>query len=278
MIARTNDPIWQKWYAPSGYMCRCRIVSVSDRQAPQFQRADAKRMQDPEAAAARQAAQPDPGWDYNVGEAPTKGIEQAVARKRQECGSTQLARGSRGGKLWCQNKDFADGLAMIEAVGKSGGAMPEPRRLDIPLLPSGRDERFYLERFMYEFGEVHDGTAILRDKTRTADLAVSRSLFVDHKTGKTKIDKAGRNAYLLYLAKTISDPDEQWLQEGGHADRALYLLARFILKAGVLNTLAVFKEEGKIWSGVTAYQTFDSVYFSGKRRDKRLVYMRAKEV
>ncbi|WP_295577874.1 hypothetical protein [uncultured Lamprocystis sp.] len=69
-------------------------MSVSDRQAPQFQRADAKRMQDPEAAAARQAAQPDPGWDYNIGEAPTKGIEQAVARKRQECGSTQLARSS----------------------------------------------------------------------------------------------------------------------------------------------------------------------------------------
>ncbi len=42
---------------------------------------------------------------------------------------------------------MADQLKMPEAVAASGGKMPEPRRLDLPLLPTGQGERFYLERY-----------------------------------------------------------------------------------------------------------------------------------
>lgn len=80
-VARYDDPVWKRWYAPNGYRCRCRVIAISDRQAQQFIRADAKRMQDPVFAAARQTAQPDPGWDYNIGDAPMRGIERAIAQK-----------------------------------------------------------------------------------------------------------------------------------------------------------------------------------------------------
>ena len=43
---------------------------------------------------------------------------------------------------------------MNDAVTQSQGKMPEPRRLDLPLLPTGQGEGYYLERFMGAFGEV----------------------------------------------------------------------------------------------------------------------------
>jgi hypothetical protein len=43
---------------------------------------------------------------------------------------------------------------MNDAVTQRQGQMPEPRRLDLPLLPDGQGERYYLERFMLAFGEV----------------------------------------------------------------------------------------------------------------------------
>ena len=112
---------------------------------------------------------------------------------------------------------------MNDAVTQRQGKMPEPRRLDLPLLPTGQGERYYLERFMGAFGEEWNGTAIVEAPTGHP-LAVSPLLFTDHKTGKTKIDKEGRSAYVLYLAETILSPDEILLHEGSHGDRALLLV------------------------------------------------------
>lgn len=78
-IARHDDPAWSSWYPPNGYRCRCRVITLSDRQSQQYISADAKRMENPEFASARHSAQPDPGWDYNVGTAPMRGIDQAVS-------------------------------------------------------------------------------------------------------------------------------------------------------------------------------------------------------
>lgn len=264
-VVRHDDPIWKIRQTPCGYSCRCRVISMTDKQAARFQAADARRMQDPELAAALAAAQPDKGWDYSVCAEPTEGLKRAYETRRQQCSVIQFG-AKRGGwsKIHCQGKG-ADTFEMGDEVGQSMGEMPEPRRLDLSLLPKGQDERFYLERFMAEFGEGPAGTAILRDKTGQEDLAVSRLLFTDHKTGGSKIAKEGRSAYLLYLAKTIVDPDEILRHEGGHGDRALYLLAQLLLKSVVMNTIAVFKEDGKIWTGWSIYQTFRADYFESKR-------------
>ncbi len=144
--------------------------------------------------------------------------------------------------------------------------MPEPRQLDLPLLPTGQTERFYLERFMRQFDEDWNGTAVIEAPTGHR-LMVSSSLFTDHKTGRTKINKEGRAAYLDYLAATIKEPDEIRLHEGSHGDRALYLLGRFIVKGKIMNTLAVFKADHRTWIGWTGYQTFRADYFESKRND-----------
>lgn len=98
-------------------------------------------------------------------------------------------------------------------------------------------------------------------------------LFIDHKKGGLKITKEGRERYLMYLADTIKNPDEVWMKSGGHQDRALYFLSRYLIKNKLTALLAVFIEEEKAWTGWTGYQTNSSVYLQSKR-DGYLVFRR----
>jgi len=84
-VVRQDDPWLKTHRAPNGYQCRCRMIALSDAQAAQFQRADDRRMQDPEFAAARHAAQPDKGWDYDIGAEPTEGLRRAIAQRLAQC-------------------------------------------------------------------------------------------------------------------------------------------------------------------------------------------------
>jgi hypothetical protein len=82
-VARHDDPAWKVWTPPCGYQCRCRRIALTDKQVEQYRQADAKRLQDPELAKARQDALiggPDPGWDYSVCEEPTEGVRRAIER------------------------------------------------------------------------------------------------------------------------------------------------------------------------------------------------------
>lgn len=81
-IARHDDPVWDAWTPPCGYQCRCRRIALTEKQAAHFRTADAKRMQDPDNATARAAAQPDKGWDYSPCKNPDEGLRRAVEAKR----------------------------------------------------------------------------------------------------------------------------------------------------------------------------------------------------
>jgi hypothetical protein len=243
--------------------CRCRLISLSERQATRFIEADRKRMQDSEAATARANAKLDKGWDYDICAEPTEGLRRAIEQRRKDCNSIDLAKKRTGISLPCQpaGRDY---LAMLEAVATSGGKMPEARRVDVQLLPSGQSERVYLERFMREFDEAFDATAIVEAPTGHP-LAVSSELFTDHKTGRSKITKEGRAAYLLYLAETIKNPDEVWMTTGAAGDRSLYYLAWYLIGGKETAMLAVFKERGKVWEGWSGYQSQNMAYIEAKR-------------
>ena len=158
---------------------------------------------------------------------------------------------------------------MIDAVTQSQGGMPEPRRLDLPLLPTGQEERYYLERFMGAFGAGPGETALVDDPVATwredrPVLAVARDLFTSH-AGKSKLKKAGREVFMLYIAATIQAPDEVWMVGTGQEGATMTRLARFRMGRDLLNVLAVYRRGAKVWSGVTAYQTYDGTYFNSKR-------------
>ena len=82
-----------------------------------------------------------------------EGLRRLIERKRREGLEIQFVVQRGGRKIGCQGKGAA-GWAMNDAVTQSQGKMPEPRRLDLPLLPTGQGEGYYLERFMGAFGEV----------------------------------------------------------------------------------------------------------------------------
>lgn len=149
--------------------------------------------------------------------------------------------------------------------------MPEPQRLDLPLLPIGQGERFYLEHFMRAFGEEWNGSAVVEASTGHR-LAVSALLFTDHKTGRTKIEKEGRAPYVPYIAETILRPDEIRMEAGGHGDRALYLLSRYRIGAEITNIIAIFKDRGQVWEGWSGYQIPGrrDAYWETKRRGIQL--------
>lgn len=77
-IARYDDPIWAKWRPPCGYRCRCRLISLTEKQAQRYIDADARRLGNNKPqdhlwgltyAQARSRAiseGPDDGWDYDI--------------------------------------------------------------------------------------------------------------------------------------------------------------------------------------------------------------------
>ena len=144
--------------------------------------------------------------------------------------------------------------------------MPEPKQdKSIQLLPSGEGERFYLEQFMGKFDAEWNGEAQFTAQTGH-ELLISRQLFTDHKTGLLKITKSRRERYVLFVAETIIKPDEIWLDENQHGTgSALYFLSRYQLRKDVLNVLAVFKQQDKLWEGWSGYQAERSDYFETKR-------------
>ncbi len=69
-VAPIDDPIWQSWYPPNGHRCRCRVISLTEKEA--LARGVPPRPPD---------AAPDSGWDYAPCEEPNRGIQQAIDRR-----------------------------------------------------------------------------------------------------------------------------------------------------------------------------------------------------
>jgi SPP1 gp7 family putative phage head morphogenesis protein len=58
-VFRADDPIWDRWYPPNGFNCRCRVISLSERQV--------KRRGLKVSRGKDVKVRPDRGWEYNPG-------------------------------------------------------------------------------------------------------------------------------------------------------------------------------------------------------------------
>jgi hypothetical protein len=152
--------------------------------------------------------------------------------------------------------------------------MPEPRTVKLEVLPAGKDELFYLDRFMTEFDAGRNESVELTDLVPFRRI-VSRDLFTNHLTGDMKINVNGRAQYVTYIAETIKRPDEIWIDQGGHSDRTMYCLSRFVLKKETMHIITAFKEGGnsELWVGWSGFQSFVPSYYQSKRRGDR-IYVR----
>lgn len=178
-------------------------------------------------------------------------------------------------KSWEASKHPRDEKGRFDHVN---GAMPEPTETTDAPLPEGQSERFYLDAFMKEFGARWDETVQVTDKFPYRRI-VSKDLFTDHKTGGFKILREHRAEYVKFIAQAIKNPDEAWVDQGGHHDKTLYCLASYLIKGRVLHIVTAFKERSSkrgadsVWLGWSGYQTKDTTYFLGKRKGE-CVYRR----
>jgi SPP1 gp7 family putative phage head morphogenesis protein len=69
-VFRHDDPIWDIWYPPNGFQCRCSVVTLSTRQV------EASGLKVEKGAPA--GIKPDKGWDYNVGESAWEGFTKNI--------------------------------------------------------------------------------------------------------------------------------------------------------------------------------------------------------
>lgn len=74
IIRHVGDSFWATHYPPNGYRCRCRCISLSERQAQ-----DRSKNGTGLNKAVTPDMKPDKGWNYNVGQDLTTGIEKAIA-------------------------------------------------------------------------------------------------------------------------------------------------------------------------------------------------------
>lgn len=88
-VARWDDPIWNRWSPPCGEGCRCRTVSLTERDARRLMAADRRRLRaDPALSSARSALLlkgPEAGWDYNPCTEPTAMVRREINARRKDC-------------------------------------------------------------------------------------------------------------------------------------------------------------------------------------------------
>lgn len=87
-IAHIDDPIWNEWYPPNGFNCRCSVIALTEAQA--VARGYGRRL--------RPNVKPDEGWGYH----PARSQDQALAavvKKRVEKLAEQASAVQRHGFL-----------------------------------------------------------------------------------------------------------------------------------------------------------------------------------
>lgn len=77
IIRPVGDAFWATHYPPNGFRCRCRCISLSEKQAQERSKngTGLNKSITPE-------MNPDKGWDYNVGQDLTTGIDKAIAENK----------------------------------------------------------------------------------------------------------------------------------------------------------------------------------------------------
>jgi hypothetical protein len=145
------------------------------------------------------------------------------------------------------------------------------------LLPARKDDRFYTDSFLDEFGFRETRGGVFTDKIGEP-LIISDELFRGA-DGSMKVRKRGRERYLPMLAETVKEPYEIWLvpMQENRTGR-IVLRKRFLrgFSTGPDNKLAGFAafEYGPDgWNGVTAFRP-DELSYVDKARNGVLLYPR----
>ncbi|SHI60651.1 PBECR2 nuclease fold domain-containing protein [Halodesulfovibrio aestuarii] len=256
-----DHEFWDSFFPPNGFGCRCSVQSLSDFQMRKRGLKAEKDM--PGIVHAKHPAtgeplppvrpKPDAGFAANVGKNWHSGLTPSELPDE-----TQLVSKTHGAV--CR--------ASIAFAGhqKGAGCTPPLAELEerhiLPvtaadLLPEGLSSEQYVKAFLSEFGLPSVKASTLHTLPSGHPVVISKSLFIDKKTGLWKVKKSGREQHLRLLARTIKNPFEVWQVPSeltGKPVHVLRTLRVFTGENGRIGGFGVFNlVNGRKWVGATTF-------------------------
>ena len=226
IIRPVGDSFWDTNYPPNGFRCRCRCISLNAKQAAERSKNGTGLNQK-----VTPDMKPDKGWDYNVGEDLTAGIERAV---EQRLADERIARQLKS----ALKSQIADTAKVVESqivkdtIEKT--TMTDWKELSLPsakeLLKSleliqapeviniANNEQEALEILRAELG-------VKIGEKRTIITPVGNVL-VDDEWLPHIVEKrdAARERFSKWIIPTLKEPTEVWLSDYGNNEfRKRYL-------------------------------------------------------
>ena len=267
LILRHDDPWWQTHFPINAWGCQCTVIARS------------------QAYLDRHGLKPDnaPEIEWEEKLIGRRGLNPRIVRvpKGIDPGFEHIPGASR---LTGQTPPPRDDNGHPQQVAfyprrqDKPIPMPEPRKVSSELLlPEGRDDNFYINEFLSEFGATAEQPVVFKDVLGDS-LVISEALFTS-RSGHTKLKKRGREVYLKILAQALKSPDEIWTRVEYHHHLKLVTvrrryIARFELDNGANNVpaLAVFDVGKEGWDGVTIFAPDKEEYLEQVRTGVMLYY------
>ncbi len=259
LVRRYDDPFWDQFYPPLGFMCRCTVQTLSASQVKARGEEvgkgvpDQLMVTDPETGMETPVVpMPDLGFGANVGRDWLSGLTPSELTGMDIPVPLPTL---------CQRpgRDHADDPCWLPI------AQVEPRHVRpfsaSDLLPAATAKGSltqvgYIKAFLEEFGIGIGQSKAVSLSGVALPLVVSDQLFTNRQTGQWKVTKEGRERYLKLLARTILEPWEIWqslVTVKGRTTGVLNLIRLFSDGQSRVGGFAVFRLIGNAWQGATVF-------------------------
>lgn len=252
LILHHSDPWWKTHFPINAWGCQCTVIARSEADLKRLKRTSdrAPAIEWEERLIGKHGNNPrmvrvpkgiDPGFEHIPGASRLE--SQVPPPLSSESGQNKASRR----------------ITYIPHRAEPNVSLPEPRQVKAEqILPSGLEDKVYIDRFLNEFGATEEMPTIFTDAVGEP-LVIGKELFTS-RSGHSKLQKRDRAKYMNLLANALKSPDEIWVRAEYYHDLKLLTvrrryIARFEVEgqSGNVPTLAVFEVGKDGWSGVTNF-------------------------
>ncbi len=237
-----NHPFWDTWWPLNGFRCRCNVKTLSERQVKkkgikvQTEDITGKLVEPVDYRTGNKLParllMPDPGFMVHPGKSAFGGIVDSSGMENLK----QLP-GMPGPAEYKRGKLENVKPAHIPDIDES------------KLLPKGKDDAWYKEKFIKQYGQEKLVTDAMGDPV----IISLRSFMADKTPGKEtyKFNKSGHGQSIPVLEQMVTEPYEIWLTPQKDATGRIRLTKRYI---------CIWKtEDKKRIGGFSVFETYHGV-------------------
>jgi len=273
-VFRWDDPIWKVIWPPNGWGCRCRIIALTqaefealgvpledgtdmvfETEVPINRDGDmvsVKGVRYTDAGGKQRVFRPDPGWDYNPGEAWARFDRQGIVA---DCDWGGVANFADGGKKTCL-ASVAGQKTWQDHDRPDVASIPASQRLPTPALLNRAASRKEALHVISSVLGISEESPLRVVKTPVGDVAI-RHEWISHLVGK---DNDARERFANFILPTLESPFEVWLSEYQDGFRHRYI--GLFEDAGLLVIARLNRDGSLLWNMIRA----KTAYINGQRK------------